>query len=201
MSRDALIALDPEVVQRLRQFANEVEGAGEIVVADMLREAMWNAEALRAENDTFLAAIDRQDHENRRLRRERDSARASHEGQQRATLAFRQDWLDATARMDRLDAAVSALAAERDASRAVADALAALSARQTAETDALRDRLARAVAELDAAPDADPDKPSKRAMREVLAANTRAWAVLTEGRDPPSKRRAEDAPRDAGDGP
>ncbi len=68
-----------------------------------------------------------------------------------------------------------------------------------AERDALRCRVALAVAELDAAPDVNPDTAGKRRVREVVAANTRAWAVLTEGRDPPSRRRAEDAPRDAGE--
>ena len=108
--------------------------------------------------------------------------------------------------LDRLSGALEALIAERDELR---DRVARLthdvrdahtgSTALKAEIAALLHRIHRAVAELDAAPDADPDKPSKRAMREVLAANTRAWAVLTEGRDPPSKRRAEDAPRDAGD--
>lgn len=100
-------------------------------------------------------------------------------------------WLVLTARatpagavmatLDRLDDAVCALAAERDA---------------------LRDRIARAVAELDAAPDsADPEKPSRREAKATADANLRAWTVLTEGRDPPSKRRAEHAPRDTGDAP
>lgn len=101
-----------------------------------------------------------------------------------AELCYRQaeaDWaealplrgVDPVAALDRLAAAVDALAAERDA---------------------LRDRIERAVAELDRAPDADPEKPGKRAMRDVMRANTFAWHVLTEGRDPPSKRRVEDAP-------
>lgn len=83
--------------------------------------------------------------------------------------------VDPFAALDRLAAAVDALAVERDV---------------------LRDRITRAVAELDRAPDADTEKPTKRAMREVLRANTFAWTVLTEGRDAPSKRRAEDAPRE-----
>lgn len=104
-----------------------------------------------------------------------------------AELCYRQaeaDWaealphrgVDPMAALDRLAAAVDALTAERDA---------------------LRDRIARATAELDRAPDADPDKPTKRAMRDVLRANLFAWMVLCEGRDPPGRRRAEDAPRDA----
>ena len=105
-------------------------------------------------------------------------------------------------------ATVRALEDERDAMRDLAndyrdrwirqvqanDSARAVIAARGLELGELRDRIRRAVAELDAAPDADPEKPSKRAMREVLQANTRAWAVLTEGRDPPSKRRAEDAP-------
>lgn len=95
-----------------------------------------------------------------------------------AELCYRQaeaDWaealplrgVDPVAALDRLAAAVDALAAERDA---------------------LRDRIERAVAELDRAPDADPEKPGKRAMRDVLRANTFAWHVLAEGRDPPSRQ-------------
>lgn len=81
----------------------------------------------------------------------------------------------AIAALDRLDATVAALVAERDA---------------------LRERITRAVAELDAAPDIDPDKLCGKAKALAVAqANTRAWAVLTEGRDPPSRRRAEDAPQ------
>lgn len=106
-----------------------------------------------------------------------------------------------------LAAAVEALAAERDsyrqswlrlmdATHEARNATAAL----TAENAALHGRIARAVAELDAAPDADPDKPSKRQVKALADANTRAWAVLCEGRDPPGKRRAEDAPRHPGDG-
>lgn len=94
-------------------------------------------------------------------------------------------WLVLTAR----DTPAGAVMATLDR---VADAVDALAA----ERDGLRDRITRATAELDAAPDADPERPSKRAMREVLQANTRAWAVLAEGRDPPSKHRGEDAPRD-----
>lgn len=108
-----------------------------------------------------------------------------------AELCYRQaeaDWaealplrgVDPMAALDRLAAAVDALAVENAV---------------------LRDRIARATAELDRAPDADPEKPTKRAMREALQANLFAWHVLTEGRDPPSKRRAEDAPRDVGCAP
>lgn len=107
--------------------------------------------------------------------------------------------------LDRLSGALEAVIAERDELRDRAERLAydlrdahAASTALKCEIATLLHRMSRAVAELDAAPDADPEKPSKRAMREVLAANTRAWAVLTEGRDPPSKRRAEDAPRDIG---
>lgn len=82
------------------------------------------------------------------------------------------------AALDRLAAAVEALAAERDG---------------------LRERIARAVFELDEAPDINPDKAGKQAVRAVVLANTRAWAALCEGRDPPSRRRPEHAPRDAGD--
>lgn len=99
--------------------------------------------------------------------------------QQSGELAALADMLRAA---ERAEDAVGTLAAEGGA--------------LAAERDDLRRRIIRALDELDAAPDADPERPSKRAMREVLQANTRAWAVLAEGRDPPSKRRAEDAPRD-----
>lgn len=75
--------------------------------------------------------------------------------------------LDVWITMDRLAEAVDALAAERDE---------------------LRERIARAVFELNEAPDIDPDKASKRAVLEVLRANTFAWHVLAEGRDPPSRQ-------------
>lgn len=102
-----------------------------------------------------------------------------------AELCYRQaeaDWaealplrgVDPMAALDRLAAAVDALAAE---------------------WDVLRDRIARATAELDRAPDsADPEKPIKREAKAMAQANLFAWTVLMEGRDPPSKRRAEDAP-------
>ena len=62
------------------------------------------------------------------------------------------------------------------------------------ERDELADRISRAVAILDEAPDPASDDASKREAHAIQAANRRAWAVLTEGRDPPSKRRVEDAP-------
>lgn len=107
--------------------------------------------------------------------------------------------------LDRLAAAVDALAAERDALRDALRDRVALHVRDIyqahdentvlkAETAVLLDRIARATAELDRAQEADPDKPNKRAMREVMRANTFAWTVLAEGHDPPSVRRAEGAP-------
>lgn len=84
---------------------------------------------------------------------------------------------EADAALARLSNAVEALAAERDE---------------------WRTRVMRAIDELDEAPDINPDKAGKQAVRAVVLANTRAWAVLCEGRDPPSGRRAEDAPRDVG---
>ena len=60
------------------------------------------------------------------------------------------------------------------------------------ERDDLANRIARAVAILDEAPDPASDDVSKREAHAIQSANRRAWAVLTEGRDPPSKRRAED---------
>lgn len=100
-------------------------------------------------------------------------------------------WLVLTARSTPGGAAMAALDRLDDAVRAL-----------VAERDALRDRIARADAELDAAPDpADPEKPSRREAKAMAEANLRAWHVLTEGRDPPSVRRAEHAPRGPGDAP
>lgn len=100
-------------------------------------------------------------------------------------------WLVLTARATPAGAVMAALDRLDDAVRAL-----------SAERDDLRERIARAVAELDAAPDpADPEKPSRREAKAAAEANLRAWAVLCEGRDPPSRRRAGDAPRDAGDAP
>ncbi len=49
----------------------------------------------------------------------------------------------------------------------------------------------RALNALNAAPDVDPAKATRAEVAALHAANLAAWAILTEGRDPPSKRRAE----------
>ena len=56
----------------------------------------------------------------------------------------------------------------------------------------LRKRITRALAILDTAPDLTSDDVSKREAHAIQAANRQAHAVLSEGRDPPSNRRAED---------
>lgn len=81
---------------------------------------------------------------------------------------------------DRVNAAVDVVAVEREA--------------MIAELHTLRGRIARAVAELDRAPDVDWNTAGRKRVREVVQANLFAWTVLTEDRDPPNKRRAEDAP-------
>ena len=55
----------------------------------------------------------------------------------------------------------------------------------------LRARITRALAILDTAPK-PVEKPSRTEALAIQAANRQAHAVLSEGRDPPSNRRAED---------
>lgn len=49
-------------------------------------------------------------------------------------------------------------------------------------------RITRAIAALDAAPDVDPAQATRAQVTALHAANLAAWAILTEGRDPPSRR-------------
>ena len=60
------------------------------------------------------------------------------------------------------------------------------------ERDALADRITRALAILDTAPDPVGVKLTRNEADAIQAANRQAHAVLSEGRDPLSKRRAED---------
>ena len=58
----------------------------------------------------------------------------------------------------------------------------------------LRARITRALAILDTAPDPVGVKLTRNDAAAIQAANRQAHAVLSEGCDPPSKRRAEDKP-------
>lgn len=76
----------------------------------------------------------------------------------------------------------------RQAKAALADLLRDL-AWQREEIDRLNARISRAVEVLNEAPDIPlTTEVSKRQASAVLQANQRAWVVLVEGRDPPSRR-------------
>ncbi len=65
------------------------------------------------------------------------------------------------------------------------------------ELDALRHRAKMAVAALNQAPDL-PDGRVTRAQADAMRlANVLAWTFLTDGQDPPSQRRASEAPEGA----
>lgn len=61
-------------------------------------------------------------------------------------------------------------------------------AAKDAEIERLRDQLTRAIAALDTAPDVNPAKATRAEVAATHAANLRAWTILTERRDPPSRR-------------
>lgn len=52
------------------------------------------------------------------------------------------------------------------------------------------ERITRAITALDTAPDVDPAKATRAEVSAMRAANLLAWTILTEGRDPPSRRGA-----------
>ena len=54
----------------------------------------------------------------------------------------------------------------------------------------LEDRINRAIAALDACADAPSDKATRSESATWKAANNAAWIILTEGRDPHSRRNA-----------
>lgn len=108
MSRGAPDALDAEAVQRLWQFADALERRGDGADAAVLREAVWCMKAVRAENQRLHAETVRQDHTERRLRLERDAAQSTAAMRERTLLAFRQDWLDAKAEVERLRGVLAA---------------------------------------------------------------------------------------------
>ena len=63
-------------------------------------------------------------------------------------------------------------------------------AREVADLQA---RITAAIAALDTAPDPASDDATRREVHAIHAANKHAHAILTAGRDPESRRRAEDA--------
>lgn len=56
-----------------------------------------------------------------------------------------------------------------------------------ARAQLLADRINCAIAALDEAPDADPAKATRAEVAATHAANLKAWAILSNGRDPPSR--------------
>lgn len=60
----------------------------------------------------------------------------------------------------------------------------------TQHSMSLYHRVQRATAALDTAPDVDPAKATRAEVAATHAANLKAWTILTEGRDPPSRRGA-----------
>ena len=50
------------------------------------------------------------------------------------------------------------------------------------------ERIDRAIEALNAAPDIDPAKATRAEVSALHASNLQAWTILTEGRDPPSRR-------------
>ena len=64
----------------------------------------------------------------------------------------------------------------------------------TCDDRLLLDRITRAAAALNTAPDVDPAKATRTEVAALHAANAAAWAILTEGSDPPSRRGADVEP-------
>jgi len=66
-----------------------------------------------------------------------------------------------------------------------------------AELDALRYKIRLAVAALNQAPDLCTGRVTRAQADAIRLANVLAWTFLTDGKNPPSQRRASDAPRSA----